>query len=416
MNYTAEIVAVGTELLLGNVANTDAQYISQGLSELGINVFFHSVVGDNPERLSSAIEIAKGRADIIITTGGLGPTLDDLTKETVAGCFGRKLELHKPTIERIMSFFERIGIEPTKNNERQAWLPERSVVLENDWGTAPGCAFEHGGKHVIMLPGPPHECQSMWDNCASPYLRKLSDAAIVSRKVKVFGMGEAVVEEKLRHLMDNANPTIAPYVSNAEVMLRVTAKAANEAQASALTEPFVEMIRDTLGDVVYGVDVDSLEKYVVDMLAAESLHLAVAESCTGGLLTKRITDIPGASNVFDGGICAYSNKVKSAILGVDANVIDTMGAVSSHVALAMAEGVRRTVNTDIGIGITGIAGPDGGTDEKPVGTVFVAISTADRQKCLHLKLGVDRRLIRTMAVNYALDLIRRYMLGKLDAM
>ncbi|GHU60424.1 CinA-like protein [Clostridia bacterium] len=414
MNYTAEIVAVGTELLLGNVANTDAQIISQGLSELGINVFFHSVVGDNPLRLSGVIEIAKTRSDIIITTGGLGPTLDDLTKETVAACFGRKLELHEPTLKKIHEFFSRIGVTATKNNERQAWLPERSRILENDWGTAPGCAFESDGKRVIMLPGPPSECGSMWQNCAVPYLKELSEAAIVSRRVKVFGMGESAVEDKLHGLMESmSNPTIAPYVGDAEVMLRITAKASDEREAFAMTEPVVEKIRKTLGDLVYGVDVDSLEKLVVDMLAERGLRLAVAESCTGGLMTKRITDIPGASSVFDGGVCAYSNKVKESILGVDPQIIAELGAVSAPVAQAMADGVRSAVNADIGIGITGIAGPDGGSDEKPVGTVYIAISTKDVRKSSLYKPGVDRFRIRAVAVNHALDLIRRYMLGKL---
>ncbi|NLM60454.1 MAG: CinA family nicotinamide mononucleotide deamidase-related protein, partial [Clostridiales bacterium] len=294
MSMTAEILSIGTELLLGNIANTDAQVISQGLSELGINVYYHTVVGDNPERIKRAVGISRERADIIITTGGLGPTYDDITKETIAECFGKKLILNEAAVNDIRSYFRKLSAEPTPNNLRQAMLPEGCVVFENKWGTAPGCAFESQGKHVIMLPGPTKECTPMFRECAVPYLKKLSDAVIVSRSIRIFGMGESMVEDRLHDWMvAQTNPTVAPYAKDGEVMLRVTAKADNEAAAFAMTEPVVNKILEVLGDVVYGVDVESLEEVVKQLLEENGLTLATAESCTGGLLSARLTELPG---------------------------------------------------------------------------------------------------------------------------
>lgn len=415
MSFTAEILGVGTELLLGNIANTDAQEVSQALSELGINVYFHTVVGDNPARLSSAVETAKSRADILITTGGLGPTLDDLTKETVAACFGKKLVLHEPTLERIKAYFARIGKQPTPNNERQAWLPEDCYIFENDWGTAPGCAFQAQGKHVLMLPGPPRECVSMLRACAVPYLKSLSDSAIVSSQIRIFGMGESAVEDRLHDMMERMqNPTVAPYAKEGEVMLRVTAKADTAEDAQALLEPVVAQIRRVLGNVVYGVDVDSLEQVVVTLLNDKKLTLGLAESCTGGLVSKRITDIPGASGMYKGGVCAYSNELKENILSVSGQLLAQEGAVSEAVAVSMAQGVRTLMNADVGVGITGIAGPTGGFDNKPVGLVYVAIDYRGDVECAALQLGTDRGRIRVQAASHALDMVRRHVLGLKD--
>ncbi len=410
MNYSAEIIAVGTELLLGNIANTDAQMISQALSELGINVYYHSVVGDNPERLTCAVELAKSRADIIITTGGLGPTFDDLTKQTLAKCFGKELVLNEDELNKIRAFFEKRGSVMTPNNEQQAYLPEGCTVLDNPWGTAPGCAFEAEGKHIIMLPGPPRECRPMMYERAVPYLKKLSDACIVSHEIKIFGMGESSVEDKIRHIAEKMeNPTLAPYAKDGQVLLRVTGRAETEEAADELTKPVIREVCDILGDVVYGIDVASLEEAVVNSLRERKMTLATAESCTGGLISKVITDIPGSSDVFLGGVCVYSNEAKENLLGVSSELLHDFGAVSRECAITLARNVAQLFGTDIGIGVTGIAGPDGGSDEKPVGTVYVAVSAGKMVWCTKITPQRDRALNRNMATLKALDMVRRYL-------
>nr|WP_302665860.1 competence/damage-inducible protein A [uncultured Agathobaculum sp.] len=404
----AELIAVGTEILLGDIVNTDAQVISQGLSELGINVFYQTVVGDNPARLRHVIETARDRADIIITTGGLGPTLDDLTKETLATVFGRKMALHQPSLDRIKDFFQTTGREMTPNNEKQAWLPEGCTVFVNEWGTAPGCAFEAYGKHVLMLPGPPRECNPMWKECAMPYLYKLAGGCIVSRNVRVFGLGESNMETILHDMMEKStNPTIAPYAKTSECFARVTAKADTPEECEKLLEPVVEKICGLLGDDVYGVDVDSLEQVVGDGLRERGMTLAVAESCTGGLLSKRITDVPGCSDYYLGGVCSYANEVKMKVLGVKKETLDTVGAVSPEVAEQMAEGVAKALGADVGVGITGVAGPGGGTDEKPVGLVYISIWYNGQHYTRKMKSTNGRDRVRMQAASTALDMIRR---------
>ena len=360
MSHTAELIAVGTELLLGNIANTDAQMISQGLSALGITVHNHTVVGDNPERLAEALEIARKRADIIITTGGLGPTYDDLTKQTICKTFGRELELHQDILDEISRWFEtKMGKKMPANNIQQAMLPVNCTIFDNPVGTAPGCAFEEGGVHVLMLPGPPFECRYMFENRAVPYLEKLTDGVIVSHEIRIFGMGESSVEEKLYEPMTRlTNPTLAPYAKPNEVMLRATAKADTPEEAEAMLRPLVEQVKDMLGDVVYGVDVGSLEEVASALLKERKLTLSAAESCTGGLIAKRITDLPGASEVFRGGVVSYTNGVKAGVLGVPEAALAEYGAVSEPVARAMAEGCRRVCGSDLAVSVTGVAGPD----------------------------------------------------------
>lgn len=407
----AELIAVGTEILLGEIVNTDAQLISQGLSELGINVFYQTVVGDNPDRLRRVIEEGKERADIIVTTGGLGPTLDDLTKETLAAVFGKKMELHQPSYDRLVDFFNQIGREMTPNNVKQAWLPEGCTVFTNDWGTAPGCAFEADGKHVLMLPGPPRECNPMWKERAMPYLYPLAGGCIVSHNIRVFGLGESNMENILHDKMaEMQNPTIAPYARTSECFARITAKADTTAEAEAMLAPVVAEVAEILGEYVYGIDVDSLEQVVGDGLRAHGLTLAVAESCTGGLLSKRITDLAGASDYYKGGVCSYSNDVKMGVLGVQKETLDTVGAVSAEVAEQMALGVARVLGADVGVGITGIAGPGGGTEEKPVGLVYVSVCKDGvcHTRKMNSSLGRDR--VRMQAASTALDLIRRNFL------
>lgn len=404
----AELIAVGTEILLGDIVNTDAQLISQGLSELGINVFYQTVVGDNPDRLRGVIENAKQRADIIITTGGLGPTLDDLTKETLAEVFGKKLALHQPSYNRLVDFFHAIDREMTPNNVKQAWLPEDCTVFTNQWGTAPGCAFDADGKHVLMLPGPPRECNPMWKECAMPYLYPLAGGCIVSHNIRVFGLGESAMEDRLHDMMESmTNPTIAPYAKVSECFARVTAKADTTEEAEALLAPVVDKVCDMLGDDVYGVDVDSLEQVVGDLLREKGLTLAVAESCTGGLLSKRITDVPGSSAYYKGGVCSYTNEVKVNLLGVEQATLDAYTAVSEQVAGQMARGVARVLGTDIGIGITGIAGPDGGTEEQPVGLVYISIFYAGNTVTKKMQTSLGRDRVRNHAASTALDMIRR---------
>ena len=414
MSHTVEILSVGTELLLGNIANTDAQMLSQGLSELGLNVFWHTVVGDNLQRAEEAVALAKQRADIIITTGGLGPTCDDLTKNVLAEAFGKKLVFDEGSAQRIRSYFQRTGRPMTDNNLQQAMLPEGCTILENDWGTAPGCAFEAEGCHVIMLPGPPSECRPMFQYRAKPYLLSLSEGVIASHTIKLFGIGESSMEAQLRDQMNAmSNPTLAPYAKEGECELRVTAKAATDGEAQALLRPTVEQVRALFGDKVYGVDVPSLEYVVIQALKTKDLTLGVAESCTGGLIAKRLTDVPGASAAFKGGIVSYTNEVKENLLGVPPHILERYGAVSKEVAAAMAEGARRALGCDIALSATGVAGPDKDDWGNEVGTMFVAISTfkGTHVRPLHLGIRPMRERLRTQPASHAFDLAWRYLSG-----
>lgn len=414
MSHTVEILSVGTELLLGNIANTDAQMLSQGLSELGLNVFWHTVVGDNLRRAEEAVALAKRRADIIITTGGLGPTCDDLTKNVLAEAFGKKLVFDEASAERIRSYFRRTGRPMTDNNLQQAMLPEGCTILENDWGTAPGCAFEADGVHVIMLPGPPSECRPMFQYRARPYLLSLSEGVIASHTIKLFGIGESTMEAQLRDQMNAmSNPTLAPYAKEGECELRVTAKAATDGEAQALLRPTVEQVKALFGDKVYGVDVPSLEHVVIQGCKEKGLTLGTAESCTGGLIAKRLTDIPGASAAFKGGIVSYTNEIKTDVLHVPEHMLKQFGAVSQEVAAAMAEGARRALNCDIALSSTGVAGPDRDDWDNEVGTMFVAIATRSgtHVRPLHLGSRPMRERLRTQTASHAFDLARRYLSG-----
>lgn len=405
-----ELLAVGTELLLGEIANTDGQMIAQGLNEHGINVYWQTVVGDNPVRLRQALDIAKARADIIITTGGLGPTADDLTKETVAAAFGKALKTDEKQLARLK---ERMGETMTPNNLKQADLPEGCIVLENDWGTAPGCAFEAEGVHVIMLPGPPRECKPMFLYRAVPYLEKLQGGVIGSRYVKIFGVGESSMETLVKPLMDRqSRVTMAPYAKEGECELRITARAETKEAALALCDPVVEQVREILGDNIYGVDVSSLEERVVQGLRQQKLTIALAESCTGGLIAKRLTDIPGASQVLEFGWVTYSDSAKQKMLGVSPETLQKYTAVSPETALEMAKGAREKSGADIGLSVTGYAGPDGGTEEHPVGTVFIGLSWQGGEKviCPPRRYMRSREQVRRSSASHALDLVRREVL------
>ena len=417
MTHTAELIAVGTELLLGNIANTDAQMLSKGLSALGINVYYHTVVGDNPQRLKAAVEIAKSRADIIITTGGLGPTCDDLTKNVLAECFGKKLVYDEESAERIRDYFQRLhpGGTMTENNLQQAYLPEGCTIFSNDWGTAPGCAFEADGVRVIMLPGPPNECTPMFEHRAVPYLQALADGVIASRTLKIFGMGESAVEAKLRDRMNAlTNPTLAPYAKTGEVELRITAKAATVEEARALIVPVEKEVRGIFGPLVYGADVASMEEVVLGLLKEKGLTMGTAESCTGGLVAKRLTDLSGASAVFRGGVVSYTNEVKAGVLGVPQEMLDEFGAVSAQVAQAMAQGARKVLGCDLAVSLTGVAGPDPDDRGNPVGLIYVALDTPEGTRVRELHLINGRARIRTVAATNAFDMVRRYLTGLPD--
>ena len=414
MSHTAEIIAVGTEILLGNIANTDAQMLSQSLSTLGINVFWHTVVGDNPQRLRQALDIARRRADIILTTGGLGPTYDDLTKQTICEAFGQKLVLHADILADIRAFYQSaLHVPMPENNIQQAELPEGCTVFDNPVGTAPGCAFDAGGVHVLMLPGPPHECETMLRRCVEPYLRALSREVIVSRDIMTFGMGESSVDQLLHNRMAHmVNPSLATYAKPCEVRLRATAKAASQAEAEAMLAPVVAEVRSTLGDVVYGVDVKDLAEVCFHLLKERDLTLATAESCTGGQVAERITALPGVSSVYRGGVVSYWTSVKADVLGVPQKILDQYGAVSEETARAMAEGARQITGADIAVSVTGVAGPDRDERDNPVGLVYIGLATPEGTFCRRTASGRRRRdRIQELAANHALDVVRRYLTG-----
>lgn len=411
----AEILCVGTELLLGDIVNTNAAFLARELASLGIGCYYQSVVGDNPGRLRESLELALSRADIVITTGGLGPTYDDLTKETVAGLFGLEMRLHEPSLEKMRKFFRRIGREMTHNNEKQAMMPEGAEVFENDRGTAPGLAVEGGGRRVILMPGPPSEMTAMFENQVRPYLAKLSDSVLVSHGIHLFGIGESAVEDRLHDEMTSrTNPTVAPYAKEGEVLLRVTASAKTAEEAEEMIRPVVDEISGIFPEYVYGVDVGNLQTALARALKEKNMTIATAESCTGGLISARLTEIPGASEVFGCGVCAYSNETKTKLLGVSGETLAKRGAVSRECALEMARGIKVLAGADIGVSVTGIAGPDGGTEEKPVGLVYVAVCGPCGEECRKLELSRgytgDRAIIRNMAAMHAMNLALRLTL------
>ena len=407
----AHILCVGTELLLGDIVNTNAAFLSQKLAELGIAVYHHTVVGDNPARLKKALEEALADADLVITSGGLGPTYDDLTKETVASYFGREMQEDPHSLSRIEAYFRKTGRVMTDNNRKQAMMPIGATIFDNDYGTAPALALhrEEDNKTVIMLPGPPGELIPLFHTQVLPYLQSRRHGIIFSRNVYFFGIGESAMEERIRPILtESRNPTVAPYCKEGEVRLRVTASAESEEEARILCDRMVEVLyQSPVGEFIYGVDVEDLEHAVIARLHQSGRTLSCAESCTGGLIAKRLTDVPGSSDVFFGGCVTYTNEIKQALLGVSAETLAKYGAVSEPTAREMAEGVRARLGTDIGVATTGLAGPGGGSAELPVGTVFVAISTEEGTEVRHLKLSSmrSRSYIRTVASSHALDMI-----------
>ena len=402
----AEILCVGTELLLGDIINTNAAFIARELAAAGVPTYHQAVVGDNDARLRECLAESFSRADTVILTGGLGPTYDDMTKETVAEYFRRKMVLDEPSLRWIEVFFKRRGAEMTPNNRKQAMMPEGAAIFHNENGTAPGLAVSDGERTSILLPGPPREMEPMFREQVMPYLAAKTGQTIRSRTIHIFGVGESAVEDRFRSRMENSkNPTLATYAKEGEVQLRVTALAPTEAEAFALTDPAVEEICAELGDAVYGVDAVNLETALVRALAAKGKTIAAAESCTGGWVAKRITDVSGASAVFGCGIVSYSNETKEKALGVKPETLREYGAVSPETAAEMAEGVRRLSGADIGVSTTGVAGPEP-SEGKPVGLVYAGIAAESGTKVLelHLRRGyaTDRNLIRRDAASRVL--------------
>ena len=410
----AEILCVGTELLLGDIVNTNAAYLSRELAALGIGCYYQSVVGDNATRLRESIKLALSRADMVITTGGLGPTYDDITKEIVAEYFGLEMELHQPSLDHIQAIFAKLGREYTKNNEKQAYMPKGATVLENARGTAPGVAVEGSGKMVILLPGPPSEMTAMFQSQVKPFLLARTDQVLRSHTVHLFGIGESTVESILHDAMvEQTNPTIAPYAKMGEVQLRVTASAKNEEEAEVLLGPVVKEITDLFPENVYGVDVVNMQTALAQRLLEKNTTIALAESCTGGMIAAQLTETPGVSKVLIGGVVSYSDASKTQMLGVSEDTLNTHGAVSRETALEMARGIKERAGAQIGLSVTGIAGPDGGTEEKPVGLVYMAAigpwGEEVREMRLSRGLANEREFIRNYTCLNAMNLLLKLL-------
>lgn len=412
---TAEIICVGTELLLGDIVNTNAQFLSRELAELGISVLHEHVIGDNPGRLRDLVNEARARSDLLVFSGGLGPTADDLTKETVAEAFGDPLRFDEDEWRKIVSFFAKSGRTPTENNRKQAMVPTRGHKLPNAHGTAPGVWLEDGaGRIAVLLPGVPREMQAMWREDVRPELEARQNCTIHSMTLRVLG-GESSIASKVAPLFESDNPTAAIYCKTGECEIRVTARAATEEQAKAACRARVNEFREILGDSAYDVDVPSLAYTVVRTLRQRALTVATAESCTGGLIAKMLTDVPGASLAFEFGYVTYSEDAKTRLLGVRPSLFERYTAVSSQVAVAMARGALAVSGAALAVSVTGLAGPGGALPGKPVGTVYLA-GVDNRTgrtyvKRLHLGGYGSREIIRTRAALYALDMVRRMALG-----
>ncbi len=410
---TAELISVGTELLLGNIVNTNARYLAEKCAQLGLSMYYQSVVGDNRERLSQMLRTALGRSDIVILTGGLGPTEDDLTKETCAEVMGLPLLEDPHTKDRIKEYFKNSAWKAIPgNNWKQAMVPSGAVVLDNDNGTAPGLIVEQEGKRAVLLPGPPNELYPLFQQKVYPYLKKLQPERLVTQMVKVCGLGESQVEEKVLDLIDaQTNPTIATYAKTGEVHLRVTARAKSEEEADKLLKPVIKEIKKRLGSAVYTTrEEETLEMTVVRLLKKYELTVTTAESCTGGLVAGRLVNVPGASEVFREGFVTYSNKAKRKLLDVNKATLKKFGAVSKETAKEMATGGVFATDADVCIAVTGLAGPEGGTEEKPVGLVYMACYAKGKVTVEKHQLKGDRNKVREQSVVKALDLLRRSIL------
>ncbi|RDY30567.1 competence/damage-inducible protein A [Lachnotalea glycerini] len=407
-----ELISVGTELLLGNTVNTNACFLAEKCAILGLSLYYQTSVGDNEQRLAETIQTAQKRSDVVILSGGLGPTQDDLTKEVVANVMGKTLIEDEHTKERINDYFTKSQITITENNWKQAFVPEGAIVVDNENGTAPGVIMEENGKTVILLPGPPNELIPMFMNDIYPYLNKLQPETIYSKMVKVCGVGESTAETMIKDLIDNqTNPTVAPYAKVGEVHIRVTARAKDEEEAKKMIKPVVKELKARFGKNVYSTDEnETLEEAVIKLLEKNELKVTTAESCTGGMLAARLVNVPGVSEVFREGFVTYSNKAKRKILSVQKSTLKKYGAVSEKTAKEMAKGGVFATDTDVCVAITGIAGPDGGTEEKPVGLVYIACYIDDKVTVREFNFKGNRSKIREQSVVKALTLLRECIL------
>ena len=408
----AEIITVGTEILLGDILNTNCRYLSRELAAMGIEMYYQITVGDNEERLLKTLDESLNRSDIVICTGGLGPTEDDITKEVCAKYFGYELELHKPSLDAMIERFKHMNRVPTKNNEKQAYFPKEAYILKNDNGTAPGCIMEKEGKMIVVLPGPPKEMESMFENYVKPYLSKLTDDVIESEVLRIIGVGESKVENDILDIIDSqTNPTIATYAKGYECTLRITAKAKSVEEAKELIKPMSDEMKRRFGQSLYATGETSIEEVVSKMLVENNLKIAVAESCTGGMVSASLINYPGISSVFMEGCVTYSNEAKMKSLGVKKETLDVYGAVSDKCAKEMASGVAARYNTNIGIATTGIAGPGGGTDEKPVGLVYFGIYINGKVISKKYVFNGDRQGVRERATRTILNDLRLELLN-----
>ena len=408
----AEIITVGTEILLGDILNTNCRYLSRELAAMGIEMYYQITVGDNEERLLKTLEESLNRSDIVICTGGLGPTEDDITKEVCAKYFGYELELHKPSLDAMIERFKHMNRVPTKNNEKQAYFQKEAYILKNDNGTAPGCIMEKEGKMIVVLPGPPKEMESMFENYVKPYLSKLTDDVIESEVLRIIGVGESKVENDILDIIDSqTNPTIATYAKGYECTLRITAKAKSVEEAKELIKPMSDEMKRRFGQSLYATGETSIEEVVAKMLVENNLKIAVAESCTGGMVSASLINYPGISSVFMEGCVTYSNEAKMKSLGVKKETLDVYGAVSDNCAKEMASGVAARYNTNVGIATTGIAGPGGGTDEKPVGLVYFGIYINGKVITKKYVFNGDRQGIRERATRTILNDLRLELLN-----
>lgn len=407
----AEIICVGTELLLGDILNTNAQFLAKELAALGITVHHQWVVGDNEGRLAELVHQALNRSDLLVFSGGLGPTADDLTKETVAQCFGDTLILQPAILQQIQEYYTSTGRHMPPSNEKQALTPQNGGWFENKNGTAPGIWFQKEGKRAVLLPGPPSELRPLWNEKVKPWLAAGQNQMLHSLVLRITGIGESHVEELVGHLFENENPTAAIYAKTGEVHIRITAMAQNQPLGEAMCRDYAQKFYDILGDAIYGEDDCSLPQALVQHLTEKGMTIATAESCTGGLVSEQITQVSGASQVFGFGFCTYANQAKHTLLGVSDELLNTVGAVSSQVASQMAAGAARVSGADVAVALTGIAGPGGGTPEKPVGLVYVAACKGDAVHIAKLLLGNrDRQTIRICAAKRAMDMARRLVL------
>ena len=402
---SCEIVSVGTELLLGDIVDTNASYLSRELAAMGIAVLHRSTVGDNPARLRETVELARSRSDIVLLTGGLGPTADDITKEVCADVMGYALVRDSEAEQAMRAFFKTRGRAMPESNLKQADVPQGGIVFQNDHGTAPGMAMERDGKCVVLLPGPPHEMQAMFTDKVKPYLAAKTSGVIVSHTVRTMGIGESDMAERVAPLLMGSNPTVAPYAKQGEALLRVTAHADTRAQAEKLMEPVLSEIRSILGDFIYGIDVEDIQHAVVQALLEKKLHVATAESCTAGYISKRITEVAGASDVFACGLVTYANEMKEKLLGVRHETLVRFGAVSAETATEMAAGAKRVSGADIAVAVTGVAGP-GCSENKPVGLVYIGIADRSGVRAVRFETGrKDREFNRYVTASRALHLV-----------